>query len=132
MINDIKNLQLSSFIPNEATILYSMNYKNQDIMIAVYRNPKENFILRLNNLINFTEQIDSISSILSYLNIVNLICDKYNDLDILKVYANAIMTSTLEDHVVKSLLTQNTSDFNAELEAIYIKNNMGRWVKYYE
>ncbi len=126
MINDIKNLQLSSFIPNEATILYSMNYKNQDIMIAVYRNPKENFILRLNNLINFTEQIDSISSILSYLNIVNLICDKYNDLDILKVYANAIMTSTLEDHVVKSLLTQNTSDFNAELEAIYIKNNMGR------
>jgi hypothetical protein len=126
LINDIKNLQLSSFIPNEATILYSMNYKNQDIMIAVYRNPKENFILRLNNLINFTEQIDSISSILSYLNIVNLICDKYNDLDILKVYANAIMTSTLEDHVVKSLLTQNTSDFNAELEAIYIKNNMGR------
>lgn len=139
---NIKNLKLSSFIPNEATrVLYAMNYKNQDVMIAVYKNPTkyqelkpfnilnalkteiekelkqgsyENFILRLNNLINFTEQIDYISSIISSLNIVNLICDKYNDLELrfyLSEYFQIITNSNLTLENKTNLITSK-SDLN--------------------
>jgi len=141
----IKNLKISSLIPNEATrTAYVMNFKSQDIRIAVYKNPEqynqlksfnilpalkleieqqlqqgsyENFILRLQNLLSIKVRLDSISPILSSLNIVDCICEKYNDIELrfnLSEYFQIITNSQLSIENKINLITSG-SDINKTL-----------------